>query len=469
MVVSPRIIEWMLSSARKIQHRVVQWRLLIMLCVASTILFFELIEHPDFLYDDSLYFFKEIAAYFGLIIIIMIMLELNIKANIIKNQTIKILDARHYLSMQLTAAKDWNEVVARVLQYPSTFQPVSAASLMIYHPATDNFTTEQSWIAPNMDINIPTMSISRDLCCANDLRKLTPNIHLVKPGELGTSQDKELLTYHIPLDFGNIQTGILNIHLAKNRPLDEENLQLLSNTAEVMTIGLNAAKQRLQQRTIAIANAATNERLEIARDLHDTLGQNLGYMHLKLDRILSNDQSEFTGGIHKELQGLRDIANESYELVRNTLIILHDQSNHRISDLFSAHAELIAKRTGMKIHISEDGQPHSLPPDYLKQLLFAYKESLANIEKHSGAREVNVNLSWSDTRLKVDIHDNGSGFERDTGPQQGHYGLNIIYDRINSIGGEVEIQSIPDHGTDVIFQLPLSMPNNSFSKETGTV
>ncbi len=153
--------------------------------------------------------------------------------------------------------------------------------------------------------------------------------------------------------------------------------------------------------------------MEIARDLHDTLGQNLGYLHLKLDQILTAGEKYSLRTLKNELEHLRELANESYELVRNTLVILHHGSDHQINELFKAHTQIIAKRAGISVNIDEEGLPRSIPPNHLKQLLYAFKESLYNIEKHSGASHAKVHLSWTDTHLKVNIWDDGRGFSSD--------------------------------------------------------
>ena len=200
------------------------------------------------------------------------------------------------------------------------------------------------------------------------------------------------MCYHLLINHGNLPVGIINIVLPHHKTLDDGQAQLLSNLAPDFAISLYSAKQRQEKHAIEVENAANNERLEIARDLHDTVGQNLGYLHFKLDQILTNGEKAPLKALYSDLEGLRDVANESYELLRNTLVILTYKTNHQISELFNAHSQLFSKRTGIPTSIYEEGEPHFLPPDYLKQLLFAFKESLSNIGKHSQASQAKVSL-----------------------------------------------------------------------------
>ena len=341
----------------KIQDFLIHWRIVILLLASIFLGVFELIEHPDFLTDNSLYFFKEIALYYTLIAITAIMVEVAIKAVITKNQTIDILDARHTLSMKLIAAKDWDDVVTRVVQYPASIQQVSATSLMIFNQDDDNFVTERSWIDPSEDIEFLAQTISRDACCTDDIKTLAPNVHLIDSEKIARINNGKRVCYHITINYGDLPIGMFYLILPKYKHLAHEHVQLLSNTAEDIGIGLSAAKQRQLQHAIEVANAATNERLEIARDLHDTLGQNLGFLHLKLDQILTAGKKPALATLYNELEQLRDLSDESYELIRTTLVILHQKSDYRISDLFNALTLNVSKRTGFSFSIDETGEP----------------------------------------------------------------------------------------------------------------
>ena len=442
----------------KLQHFIIRFRFALLITAAISIIAFELVEHPDFLTEDTSYFFKEVFIYLSLMIMVIVLIELTLRANVAKNQTIKILDARHNLSMQLISAKNWGDVVTRVIQYPASILPVSATSLLIFDEVNDNFVTEVSWLAPAENIEIQVKTISRDACCTDDISTIAPNVHLVDCEKYARIDDGKRQCYHISINYGDLPIGMLYIILPKHKYLTNEHAQLLSNTADDIAVGLSAANQRQQQHAIEVTQAANNERLEIARDLHDSLGQNLGYLHLKLDQILTSGEKYSLPALENELKHLRELANESYELVRNTLVILHHGSDHQINELFKAHTQIIAKRAGISVGIDEEGLPRSIPPNYLKQLLYAFKESFYNIEKHSGASHAKVHLTWTDTHLKVSIWDDGRGFSSDEVTLEGHYGLHIIDERIQSLGGKSKITSTPGQGTEVMLLLPLIPP-----------
>jgi signal transduction histidine kinase len=456
-----------LEKTRLITIKQRRW---IILLIAIYVSVFEIIEHPNFLTDNKHDFYKEIGIYYSLIFLAMVMLEIALRAGKIKNQTIRILDARHNLSMQLSAAKEWEDVVSRVLQYPASILQVSATSLLIYDHLSKQYILERWWPDIHQVIFLPSTVYTKETLCSTDLRPITSNLHLVDSKKVWPTTPRDHECYHLVLDYGDMRVGILNIFVPKHKQINPEIVQLLSKTAEDMAIGLNAAKQRQEQHAIEVANAASSERLEIARDLHDTLGQNLGYLHFKLDTLLSNNNSEFCQTKTLELMRLRDLADESYELVRNTLVILHQKSDHTIRELLNAHSQIIAKRAGFTVKVKEVGSPRAIPPENIKQLLHAYKEAIFNIEKHSDASEAKVYLSWMENQLNVRICDNGKGFDISSVDNNGHYGLHIISERIQSIGGMAEITSVLSQGTEVKLSLPLveleTMINQPITGET---
>ena len=304
------IIDRIRLYMRKIQLFLIRWRKLFLVALTFSISIMEIIEHPDFFIEEQPYFYLELGIYIGLLFLASLMIDIAIRAVEVKNQAINILDVRHNLSLLLTTAKDWDEVVTKVLEYPSSIMPVSATSLMIYDQISDQYYTERSWIGTHEEVALPPMVMSRDACCTDDIQAITTSIHMTDCEKIACVPDGTYKCYHLLLDYGNIPVGILNIILPKHQDFKNTHTQLLSKTAEDIAIGLSAAKHRQLQHAIEVANAASNERLEIARDLHDTLGQNLGYLHFKLDQILAEDKEISCSAKRSELERLRELANE---------------------------------------------------------------------------------------------------------------------------------------------------------------
>src|SRR4030043_1921517 len=92
---------------------------------------------------------------------------------------------------------------------------------------------------------------------------------------------------------------------------------------------------------------------------------------------------------------------------------------------------------------------------YLEVMVFrAIQELLANIAHHSQATQVILQMDSSTTSFRVGIEDNGKGFDVDKVYEKGGMGLKVIRDRVQMLGGAMEIQSTIGHGTHILFQIP---------------
>jgi signal transduction histidine kinase len=86
----------------------------------------------------------------------------------------------------------------------------------------------------------------------------------------------------------------------------------------------------------------------------------------------------------------------------------------------------------------------------------AIQELLGNIVQHSQATQVILQIDSSPNGLRVSIEDNGRGFDVDKVNEKGGMGLKIIRDRVQMLGGTMEINSTSGNGTHILFQVPAS-------------
>jgi PAS domain S-box-containing protein len=200
------------------------------------------------------------------------------------------------------------------------------------------------------------------------------------------------------------------------------------------------------------------ERTRIARDLHDSLGHSLGYLHLKLDQLATSDALNDVGGLACELAQMRDVTNGAYELVRGMLAALLPSGSTDLTTALLAQARTIAERGSFEVHMTTDGRSHPLAPTVQQQLLHLFEEALINVERHANARQVHIELRWETDALTIVMADDGCGFDVDALPISGHYGLRIMQARAQEMNGELDIASLPASGTQVTLRLPLA-PN----------
>jgi signal transduction histidine kinase len=212
-------------------------------------------------------------------------------------------------------------------------------------------------------------------------------------------------------------------------------------------------RQRSQKEKLLTQTIHTMQ-LDIARDLHDTIGQNIGYLRMKLDHMVEKDMSFKTSDLKTEFSQMSQVANESYELVRGTLAILQSQGPDDLLQLFKRYAGQIVERSTVKIEFTEEGRAEFITIHQMRQFFYIFREALSNIEKHSGASHAWVDMKWSATQVELSIRDDGKGFDlsKDT---TGHYGLRFMRERTEMLKGSFQVKAEPGVGTQIIIGVPL--------------
>lgn len=193
--------------------------------------------------------------------------------------------------------------------------------------------------------------------------------------------------------------------------------------------------------------------LEIARDLHDTVGQNIGYLRMRLDH-LAETGFPTQADPKKEVTNMLKVANESYDLIRGTLSVLQSGGLADPLALFVQYANQVEERSPFKINVSSRGEPRPLSPNQVRQLFYVFREALSNIEKHARAGQVSVELTWESANLNLMIADDGHGFRLDDTQVRHHYGLKFMKERIESVNGSFSVLSKDGKGTRIEITLP---------------
>ncbi len=198
------------------------------------------------------------------------------------------------------------------------------------------------------------------------------------------------------------------------------------------------------------------ERARIARDLHDSLGHSLAYLHLKLSELSGEDALADVEKAQQNLGQMCDVANQAYEVVRGMLAASLPSNSTDLVTALLIQARTVGKRANFEVQLTSQGQSRPLPPVMQQQLLYIFQEALANVEKHADARQVEINLKWSETTLTITLADDGCGFPPDVPQLKGHFGLAIMQERAQGINGHLTLSPSPDGGTQLILHLPLA-------------
>jgi signal transduction histidine kinase len=215
-------------------------------------------------------------------------------------------------------------------------------------------------------------------------------------------------------------------------------------------VALRMSYQRNRDLGVRLLKAQETERARIARELHDDICQRMLLLTIELESI---------GGVNPD-----EPAAEALNIARDIATSLHELSHQlhptrlRLFGLSLALDRLCLElsRTGIAITYTHDNVPSSLAPDLMLCFFRVVQEALQNAIKHSSAKEVSVHLSGAPEGLSVTIVDNGMGFDVSIAGRDG-VGLASIAERVEAIGGSLEIRSNPGAGTRITAFVPSSV------------
>jgi PAS domain S-box-containing protein len=198
------------------------------------------------------------------------------------------------------------------------------------------------------------------------------------------------------------------------------------------------------------------ERTRLAALLHDGVGQNLQAINLGL-KMASGKKDSDVAGILTELDGevrcaIEQIRDLSSELRPARL----EQSD--LAEVVRAHVSKLRGRVKADIRLVTDRRSYTFLDERIKEHCFLiFQEALTNAIKHSNAGLIEIHISVADENwLLMEIADNGSGFSPGKpSVQDSGLGLMIIQDRVQSLGGKVDVHSTPGKGTTVSVRIPL--------------
>jgi len=221
--------------------------------------------------------------------------------------------------------------------------------------------------------------------------------------------------------------------------------------------------------------AQEQERSRIARELHDTVAQDLWRLSFQTESIDKAAEGAERHRLCTEVaKGQKEIIQRVRSICDN--LIPPDFQRRRFDDALRSLCYSFEQRTGIEFQLGiQDKLLKEDIADYLSsdtqlQCFRIVQECLANIEKHSGAAEASVLVHSNDKKeLSICVSDNGRGFsppDRDSCRElrgQGHYGLWSIFERAASISGTVTIDSGAGEGTMVTLLIPFNETSHSLS------
>lgn len=209
---------------------------------------------------------------------------------------------------------------------------------------------------------------------------------------------------------------------------------------------------------LSVLNIQENDRQRIARDLHDTSLQNLAHLVHKIElSTMFIDQDPVRAKL--ELAVVKKSLKSIIDEIRNTIFNLRPMTFDDLG-LKAAFERLVAMvNENMEYQIDMDIEDVSCENNLITVTVFrVVQECFLNITKHAKANKIIFYCKQSDNKFIIDIEDNGRGFscEETESNNEKHFGISIMKERVNLLGGIIQIHSKLNCGTRVHVEVPLS-------------
>jgi Signal transduction histidine kinase len=257
------------------------------------------------------------------------------------------------------------------------------------------------------------------------------------------------------------QTALLRRRQNTSWPGREASRRLLQTMSESLRLLRRAELQMLSSACakpsaleLAVAQAVERERQRIARELHDTVGQQLCAMRLTMADAHKSRQA---GLLHKRLALLESLIAAADVDLDRAVFSLHPPAlgQQGLAEAVRQHVSHWSGLFGVPVDLLITGLEHHAPAPAVTAAAYRIvQECLTNIAKHARASRVGVALSVLRGQLQLSIEDDGAGFDMDAAPR-GRLGLVGMGERVAALQGRFEVESAPGQGTTVLVTLPL--------------
>lgn len=284
--------------------------------------------------------------------------------------------------------------------------------------------------------------------------------HLQQVQKQGASSDELKMAYDSALDAQQrlfVMRGQLEklqndkVHLEKYKSILEKAV-----SGDNFRTSLSSASSKSQMAGIEmIVNAQEAERQRLSRQMHDGPAQALSNFILQTEiamRLLDADPAQ----AKDELGSLKTAAMSTFQKVRNFIFELRPMM---LDDLglvptLRKYSDAFKEQTGLEVSVTVTGNERRLEP-YLEVMVFrAVQELLGNAARHSQATLIKVLVDLGNDFLRINIDDNGKGFDPDSLKESTNLGLKLIRERAEMLGGKFEIDSAVGSGARISFTVP---------------
>lgn len=245
-----------------------------------------------------------------------------------------------------------------------------------------------------------------------------------------------------------ISMGRVSVRVTRSLIADPD-LAHLASTINEMLDNLAAGRKRMAKLAADVVYAQEMERAQVARDLHDTIGQTLAAASFQ---VAAASNQESVTDARTQLSSARELLRNSLDEIRNLSRSLHPRvaDDLGLAVGLQGLADVTRQRSLIDVRVHVDLKGLAVPPALASTLYRVAQEALRNIEMHADAGNALISLNARAGLIELEVSDDGAGLDGALEKVKASPTLARMRERLSLVGGDLHIHTTPDCGTRVI-------------------
>lgn len=265
----------------------------------------------------------------------------------------------------------------------------------------------------------------------------------------------------VPLLVQGKAVGCLHVHQETDRDhaVSASEMEMAGHIADRLAVAFhnwhlfeaaNHARQRIESMSTRLVEAQEAERRQVARELHDEIGQGLTGLILQLESMGRRDDP---AGRERAVSIVRQLISQVRDLsLQLRPAVLDDFGLHAA---LMWHVERYGRSTGLRVHYDQAGLDRRLPSRLETAVYRIVQEGLTNVARHASVGEARVFVQVTAGDVRVEVEDLGAGFDPSCVQPHQSMGLSGMRERTTLLGGTLAVISSPGGGTLIRASIPL--------------
>jgi signal transduction histidine kinase len=233
----------------------------------------------------------------------------------------------------------------------------------------------------------------------------------------------------------------------------QEEIDLVRGIANITASSVGNANYHEMSLQIAV----TQERNRMAQEIHDDLAQSLAISKLNLNTLL---QTDLPNPVRTTVEDTKDLIDTCYTDLRSNIYGLRESNGSRENFIenIKEYNTIFFASSGINVNLSiQEANFISVPNETIFQITRIVEEAMSNIRKHSNARNAWISSNKEEGWLTIKVEDDGIGIRSEelNGIGKNHFGVKIMAERAELIGGSLSIKERLTGGTCIVLKVPL--------------